>query len=79
MLLGLTFKPNVFDIRNSKALELADLLIERDVALDVYDPIGLIREKSSADYRFVDEPFKYSKTYDAVIFAVSHALFKGEQ
>ena len=72
LLLGFTFKPNVFDIRNSKALELADLLIERDVTLEVYDPIGRISEKSSADYRFVDDPFEYSKTYDAVIFAVSH-------
>ena len=72
LLLGLTFKPNVFDIRNSKALELADLLIERDVALEVYDPIGRISKKNSADYRFVDDPFEYSKTYDAVVFAVSH-------
>ena len=72
LLLGLTFKPNVFDIRNSKALELADLLIERDVELEVYDPIGRISEPDGVDYRFVDDPFEFAKTYDAVIFAVSH-------
>ena len=40
--------------------------------MEVYDPIGRIREPDGVDYRFVDDPFEFAKTYDAVIFAVSH-------
>lgn len=77
LLLGATFKPNVSDLRNSKALTLAGLLLERNFTLEVYDPIAGDRFPQNIDvgHRLVDDPFITRKAYDAVILAVSHDVF----
>ena len=75
LLLGLTFKPNVSDLRNSKALTLAGLLLERNLTLDVYDPIAGDRFPEDIGCRLVEDPFISNKTYDAVVLVVPHDIF----
>ncbi len=74
LIMGLTFKENCPDIRNSKVLNLCKLFINKDVELDAYDPHV---DKKSKDLKFlkmIAEP-KLRK-YDCVILAVKHKDFK---
>ena len=72
LMLGLTFKPNVSDIRNSKAMLLADLLVQRHSSVDVYEPVGVVPQEAGTGYNVVDDPFAAEKTYDVVVLAVPH-------
>ncbi|MEC9294069.1 MAG: nucleotide sugar dehydrogenase [Chloroflexota bacterium] len=75
LLLGVTFKPNVSDLRNSKAITLAGLLLKRNLTLDVYDPLAINRLPEDIGHRVIENPFISSKTYDAVVLAVPHDMF----
>ncbi len=73
---GLSFKPNVTDLRNSKVPALKILLEEVGVLVDVYDPLvsreqakeafnidlSRIEEVSSVDYNLVVSPYDLSIT-----------------
>ncbi|MEC9293749.1 MAG: nucleotide sugar dehydrogenase [Chloroflexota bacterium] len=75
LLLGVTFKPNVSDLRNSKTITLAELLLERNFALEIYDPVAGNRFSEDIGFRLVEDPFISNKTYDVVILAVPHDIF----
>jgi UDP-N-acetyl-D-galactosamine dehydrogenase len=79
LLLGLAFKPNVSDLRNSKVMALANLLLERDLILDVYDPVVQHRLPDGIEYRMLENPFLSNKAYDAVILAVPHDIFMDQK
>ena len=69
---GLTFKENVPDIRNSKALDLANTLRNIDPNLVVIDPVADIAHMKP-DFRFnanID-----SEHFDAIVLAVPHQQF----
>jgi UDP-N-acetyl-D-galactosamine dehydrogenase len=73
LILGITFKENCPDIRNSKVIDIYNELIQYDIEVDVYDPYA-----NSVD---VFEEYKISlikhidKKYDAIILAVAHNEF----
>lgn len=77
LLLGVTFKENCPDIRNTKTVDIVDELKEFGCKVDIYDPwasqeevkfeYGIETMKKNADI--------YTKKYDAVILAVSHDQF----
>lgn len=77
LLLGVTFKENCPDIRNTKTVDIVDELKEFGCKVDIYDPwasqeevkfeYGIETMKKNADI--------YAKKYDAVILAVSHDQF----
>jgi len=79
LLLGLAFKPNVSDLRNSKVMALADLLLDRDLVVDVYDPFVRHPFPDDIDYRILENPFSSDKEYDAVVLAVSHDIFLNQK
>ena len=79
LLLGLAFKPNVSDLRNSKVMTLANLLLDRDFILDVYDPVVQHRLPDGIGYRMLENPFLSDKAYDAVILAVPHDIFMDQK
>lgn len=76
--IGLTFKENVADLRNSKAIELAMELKRFKINVDVYDPLvgrflqdGLLKKELPEGL----EPLKElprDKRYDIVMVAVPH-------
>lgn len=72
LLLGLTFKEDVGDIRNSKSAELANKFMKGNFKIDCYDPkankVDLLKEYNIK----IKKP--YGK-YDCVIVAVSHKEF----
>jgi UDP-N-acetyl-D-glucosamine/UDP-N-acetyl-D-galactosamine dehydrogenase len=74
LILGLTFKENCPDIRNTKVVDIYKLLNQYNVHVDVYDPWV---EKGTAlkEYgiNLIDEPIE--NLYDGVMLAVSHNHF----
>ena len=80
LVLGVTFKENVRDARNSRVLDLVQELEGYGCAVDVHDPcVGEIdRERLSLN--FVDDPFeRRPEGYDAVVLAVPHRAFRARE
>jgi UDP-N-acetyl-D-galactosamine dehydrogenase len=73
LVLGITFKEDCPDIRNSKVIDIIKELQQFNINVDVFDP--------HADEREVVEEYgvllidKINKTYDGIILAVSHKEF----
>jgi UDP-N-acetyl-D-galactosamine dehydrogenase len=74
LILGITFKEDCPDIRNSKVIDIYTELKQFGVDVDVYDPHA-IHEEVHEEYgvSLIHEP--KTKAYDAVILAVSHKEF----
>lgn len=73
LLMGLTFKENVSDIRNSKVVDVINELLSFNVKVDTYDPFA-DREQVYESYQIdlIDEP---GTDYDAIVVAVAHRPF----
>jgi UDP-N-acetyl-D-galactosamine dehydrogenase len=73
LILGITFKEDCPDIRNSKVIDIYNELIQFGMQVDVYDP--------HADKHEVENEYgislinKISSTYESIILAVSHKEF----
>jgi UDP-N-acetyl-D-galactosamine dehydrogenase len=75
LLLGITFKENCPDIRNSKVIDVYNELSDFGIDVDVYDPWA---DKDEVKHEYgVDLVDKPTANYSAVILAVSHDEFKG--
>ena len=75
LVLGLTFKENCPDLRNTKIVDLVASLKEYNAHVDVYDPwIDLAEAKHEYDIECLAE-MPASGQYDAVILAVGHHQF----
>ena len=73
LMLGLTFKENCPDIRNSKVVDVVRELISFGTQVDIYDPHARVDEvKHEYNLDLIKE---ISKKYHAVILAVSHKEF----
>jgi UDP-N-acetyl-D-glucosamine/UDP-N-acetyl-D-galactosamine dehydrogenase len=70
LMMGITFKEDVTDIRNSKVMDIIKELADFGIAVDVIDP-GAGKEEVKEEYH-IDLKSKPSGKYDAVILAVSH-------
>ena len=75
LILGITFKENCPDIRNTKVIDVYHALKSYGVTLDVYDPWAKEKEVLEA-YDIALNKQLYDKKYDAVVLAVSHNEFK---
>jgi UDP-N-acetyl-D-galactosamine dehydrogenase len=75
LVLGLTFKENCPDIRNSKVVDVVRELEKFGAQVDVHDPWVDARE---AQHEYGIRPVKAPKarSYDAVVLAVGHQQFK---
>ena len=73
--MGLTFKENCPDVRNTKVVDILSELAEFDINVDVYDPwVNPEEAKHEYDVDLISAP--KPGHYDAVIFAVAHDAFK---
>jgi UDP-N-acetyl-D-galactosamine dehydrogenase len=72
LILGITFKENCPDIRNSKVVDIYNELRQFGLEVDVYDPhANNIDVKNEYDITLITS----FKKYDAIILAVSHKEF----
>ncbi len=75
LILGLTFKENCPDLRNTKVIDVVTELKEFGLDVDVHDPWSNKQEaKSEYGIALLDSPEKES--YDGIIVAVAHDEFK---
>lgn len=75
LVMGLTFKENCPDIRNTKVVDIITELKEYGVQADVFDPWVDVAE---AQHEYGITPINSPKaaSYDAVVLAVGHQQFK---
>jgi UDP-N-acetyl-D-galactosamine dehydrogenase len=75
LILGLAFKENCPDLRNSKVMDVLNELRRFDAKVDVYDPWV---DSDAAYHEYGLRPIKTPKpaSYDAVVLAVGHDEFK---
>jgi UDP-N-acetyl-D-glucosamine/UDP-N-acetyl-D-galactosamine dehydrogenase len=74
LILGLTFKENCPDIRNTRVVDIINELREYEAQVDVYDPWALPEEvKEEYGVSLIDTP--QPGAYDAVVIAVAHEQF----
>jgi UDP-N-acetyl-D-galactosamine dehydrogenase len=73
--MGLTFKENCPDIRNTRVVDLVEVFESLNCNVDVYDPWV---DKDEAIYEYNIKPIDYpiKGKYDAILLAVLHDEFK---
>lgn len=74
LVLGLTFKENCPDLRNTRVVDIVQALRGYNTGVDVYDPWVNVGE---AEHEYGVKPIEHpqSGAYDAVIVAVGHRQF----
>lgn len=75
LVLGLTFKENCPDLRNTKVVDVVSELKEYSCEVDVYDP-WVNEEESARVYGIPITRQPQAESYDAIILAVAHRQFK---
>ena len=73
LVLGITFKENCPDIRNSKAIDVINELQNYNLNVDVYDPWANAEEvKKEFGIELISEANLLKENYDAIVLTVSH-------
>ncbi|WP_461629862.1 nucleotide sugar dehydrogenase [Labilibaculum euxinus] len=75
LVLGITFKENCPDIRNTKAIDVINELKEYGCNVDVYDPWANTKEVE-LEYKLSLVNSYLEQKFDAIILAVAHNEFK---
>ena len=75
LVMGLTFKENCPDLRNTRVVDMLKELCEYGIAADVYDPWVSV-EEAQHEYQIMPVLEPQQEAYDAIILAVGHQQFK---
>lgn len=77
LILGITFKENCPDIRNTKVVDIYHTLREYTANITIYDPWANIAEvKKEYEVETTQDKNVLNNKYDAIILAVAHEQFK---
>lgn len=76
LIMGLTFKENCPDIRNTKVVDIIKELYQYQVNIDIYEPWIDDKDKGYYNYNFIENPIISNKQYESIIVAVGHDEFK---
>ena len=75
LVMGLTFKENCPDLRNTKVIDVIDSLKHKGASLDIYDPwVNKSLAEEIYDINLVENLKK--NTYDAILLCVAHNIFR---
>jgi UDP-N-acetyl-D-galactosamine dehydrogenase len=75
LVMGLTFKENCPDLRNTRVVDIVKELADYDVQADVFDPWA-DTEEAQHEYGITPIQQLEAGAYDAIIIAVAHHQFK---
>lgn len=75
LLMGLTFKENCPDLRNTRVVDIVTELQDYHCAVDVYDPWVSVAE-AEHEYGITPKLQPDKAAYDGIILAVAHQEFK---
>ena len=75
LIMGITFKENCQDLRNTRIIEIVKKFIEFNCNVHIYDPIADPNKvKNDYDIDLIKTPYK--NYYDVIVLAVAHDIFK---
>ncbi|GAA6119678.1 Vi polysaccharide biosynthesis UDP-N-acetylglucosamine C-6 dehydrogenase TviB [Acidovorax sp. FG27] len=75
LVMGLAFKENCPDLRNTRVVDIVRELAQYDVRADVHDP-WVSAEEAEDEYGIALTPSPATGAYDAIILAVAHGQFR---
>lgn len=76
-LLGLAFKPNTDDMRDSPAIEIAHLLTNEGALVKGYDPVAMgVAVRASPEIKLAEDPYDLAQGCDAVVVVTDWNEFK---
>jgi UDP-N-acetyl-D-glucosamine/UDP-N-acetyl-D-galactosamine dehydrogenase len=75
LVMGLAFKENCPDVRNSRVVDVLRELIAYGARVDVYDP-WVDADVAEHEYGFRPVSRPRPRTYDAIVLAVAHRQFR---
>lgn len=76
LVLGVTFKENCTDIRNSRVIDVVKELQEFGCKVDIYDPWAHNDDvKNEYNLKLISKNALHVESYDAIVLAVSHKEF----
>ena len=76
LVLGITFKENCPDVRNTKVVDVVDALKEYGTKITIYDPWAN-EEEVMHEYSLKSTRKLPNKKYNAIVLTVAHEEFKG--
>jgi UDP-N-acetyl-D-galactosamine dehydrogenase len=74
LMLGITFKENCPDVRNTKIVDVIKALKEYGISVTIYDPLANIAEVKK-EYKLVTINSLPEQKFDAIVLGVAHAEF----
>ncbi|MGM8898530.1 MULTISPECIES: Vi polysaccharide biosynthesis UDP-N-acetylglucosamine C-6 dehydrogenase TviB [unclassified Psychrobacter] len=74
LILGLSFKENCPDVRNTKVIDIVHELKEYNIEVDIYDP-WVDKEEAQREYGITPISEPQAENYDGIILAVAHSEF----
>jgi UDP-N-acetyl-D-galactosamine dehydrogenase len=75
LIMGLAFKENCPDVRNTKVVDIYRELLDYNCQVDIYDP-WISSEEALHEYGLQMLPELLKEKYDGIILAVAHQQFK---
>ena len=76
-LLGLSFKPNTDDIRESSSIDIGNRLFEAGANINTYDPKAMENTKMKYDnFKYFSDPYKACDNADAIIICTEWNEFR---
>lgn len=77
LMLGITFKENCPDVRNTKIVDVIAALADYGININIYDPWANPTEVKNEYNLLCDNKLAEEKTYDAIVLGVAHQEFLG--
>ena len=76
-ILGLTFKPNTDDIRESPAIKIISALIKKGAVISAFDPVGMEESKRVLDnIHYAQDMYEVAKDADALVIITEWNEFR---
>ncbi|MCX4080109.1 UDP-glucose/GDP-mannose dehydrogenase family protein [Rickettsia rhipicephali] len=78
-ILGLTYKAETDDVRASPAIEIVKILLNKDVYVKAFDPIGLENAKKNLEHKnllYLDSAVEACKSVDIIVIVTEWSEFK---
>lgn len=74
LVLGITFKENCPDVRNTKAIDVIKNLVSYGIKVEIYDPWAS-PEEVEKEYHFTTSKILPNQKFDAIVLTVAHKEF----
>ena len=74
LMLGITFKENCPDVRNTKIVDVVKSLKEYGISVTIYDPLANIQEVKK-EYKLTTIDSLPADKFDAIVLGVAHTEF----